>query len=132
VQVKRVGYVGLRTSDVEGMTRFLRDVLGLEAVSGDEAVTFQRLPTHERDLVEVYSETHSDPRLIPDEADFVIAFVVDDIREAMAEAQAAGLDLVNEPVWAAEAFDNPAFGEWAWFWVRAPDGRIYVLQQIPD
>jgi catechol 2,3-dioxygenase-like lactoylglutathione lyase family enzyme len=93
VQVKRVGYVGLRTSDVEGMTGFLRDVLGLEAVSGDEAVTFQRLPTHERDLVEVYSETYSDPRLIP---------------------------------------DNPAFGEWAWFWVRAPDGRIYVLQQIPD
>ena len=50
----------------------------------------------------------------------------------MAEVQAAGLTLVNEPVWAAEAFDNPAFGEWAWFWVRAPDGRIYVLQQIPD
>ena len=64
MQVKRVGYVGLRTNDVEGMTRFLRDVLGLEAVSGDETVTFQRLPTPERDLVEVevYSETYSRAR----------------------------------------------------------------------
>ena len=62
MQVKRVGYVGLRTNDVEGMTGFLRDVLGLEAVSGGDAVTFQRLPTHERDLVEVYSETYSRAR----------------------------------------------------------------------
>lgn len=132
MRVKRIGYVGIRTNDVEGMTSFLRDVLGLEAVGDDETVTFQRLPTHRRDLVEVYAQEHRDIRLIPDEADFVIAFVVDDIREAMTEVQAAGLELVNEPVWAAEAFDEPAFGEFAWFWVRAPDGRIYAIQQIPD
>lgn len=114
------------------MTSFLRDVLGLEAVGEDEAVTFQRLPTHRHDLVEVYAQEHRDSRLIPDEADFVIAFVVDDIRQAMTEVQAAGLELVNEPVWAAQAFDEPAYGEFAWFWVRAPDGRIYAIQQIPD
>jgi len=85
MRIKRVSYVGMRTSDVEGMTRFFRDVLGLEPVGEDETVTFQRLPTHRRDLVEVYSEKHHDLRLIPDEADFVVAFAVDDIREAMAE-----------------------------------------------
>ena len=53
MRVKRIGYVGIRTNDVEGMTSFLRDVLGLEAVGDDETVTFQRLPTHRRDLVEV-------------------------------------------------------------------------------
>ena len=127
-----MGYVGLRTHDVEGMTRFFRDVLGLEAAGEDETVTFQRLPTHRRDLVEVYAQEHRDVRMIPDDADFVIAFVVDDLREALAEIQAAGLEIVNEPVRAAEAFDAPAFGEFAWFWVRAPDGRIFAIQQVPD
>jgi catechol 2,3-dioxygenase-like lactoylglutathione lyase family enzyme len=132
VRVKRIGYVGLRTHDVDGMTRFFRDVLGLEAAGEDETVTFQRLPTHRRDLVEVYAQEHRDVRMIPDDADFVIAFVVDDLREALAEVQAAGLEIVNEPVRAAEAFNDPAFGEFAWFWVRAPDGRILAIQQVPD
>jgi len=132
VRVKRIGYVGLRTHDVDGMTRFFRDVLGLEAAGEDETVTFQRLPTHRRDLVEVFAQEHRDIRMIPDDADFVIAFVVDDLREALAEVQAAGLEIVNEPVRAAEAFDDPAFGEFAWFWVRAPDGRIFAIQQVPD
>src|SRR5713101_7702025 len=105
MRVKRIGYVGLRTHDVNGMTSFFRDVLGLEPAGEDETVTFQRLPTHRRDLVEVYAQEHRDIRMIPDDADFVIAFVVDDIREAMAEVQAAGLELVHEAVWAADAFD---------------------------
>ena len=132
MRVKRIGYIGTRTSDVEGMTWFLRSVLGLEAAGETETVTFQHLPTHRRDLVEVYAPEHRDIRLIPDDADFVIAFVVEDLREAMAEVRAAGLELVNEPVWAAEAFDDPAYGEFAWFWVRAPDGRVYAIQQVPD
>jgi catechol 2,3-dioxygenase-like lactoylglutathione lyase family enzyme len=132
MQVKRIGYIGTRTQDVDGMTRFFRDVLGLEAAGDGDTVTFQRLPTHQRDLVEVYAPEHSDIRLIPDEVDFVVAFVVDDLRAALAEVQAAGLELVNEPVWAAEAFGNPDFGDFAWFWVRAPDGRIYVIEQVPD
>ena len=132
MRVKRIGYVGLRTQAVDGMTSFLRDVLGLEPAGEDDTVTFQRLPSHRRDLVEVYTPEHRDRRMIPDDADFVIAFVVEDIREAMAEVEAAGLELVNEPVWAAEAFDNPGFGDFAWFWVRAPDGRVYAIEQVPD
>jgi len=131
MRVKRIGYIGLRTRDVQGMTRFFRDVLGLEPAGEDDTVTFQRLPTHRRDLVEVYAPEHSDIRMIPDEADFVVAFVVDDVRAALAEVQVAGLELVNEPVW-AEAFGDPGLGELAWFWVRAPDGRIYVIEQVPD
>ena len=95
-------------------------------------MTFQRLPTHRLDFVEVYSQEHDDVRMIPDGVDFTIAFVVDDIREAMAEVQAAGLELVNEPVWAAEAFDEPGLGDFAWFFVRAPDGRVYAIEQVPD
>jgi hypothetical protein len=35
-------------------------------------------------------------------------------------------------VWAAEAFGDPAYGEFAWFWVRAPDGRVFAFEQVPD
>lgn len=132
MKVRRVGYVGVRTDDVAGMTSFFRDVIGLEAAGEGETVTFQRLPTHRRDLVEVYAQEHRDARLIPDDADVVIAFVGEDLREAMAEVQAAGLELVGEPVWAAEAFGDPSLGEFAWFFVRAPDGRVFAIEQVPD
>jgi catechol 2,3-dioxygenase-like lactoylglutathione lyase family enzyme len=132
MQVKRIGYFGIRTDDVVGMTGFFRDLLGLEPAGQGDTVSFQRLPTHRRDLVEVYAHEHRDKRLIPDDADFVLGFVVDDIREAMAEVQAAGLELVGEPVWAAEAFDDPTLGEFAWFFVRAPDGRVFAIEQVPD
>lgn len=35
------GYVGLRTDDVDAMTSFFRDVIGLEAAGEGETVTFQ-------------------------------------------------------------------------------------------
>ena len=50
----------------------------------------------------------------------------------LAEVQAAGLERVGEPVWAAEAFDDPTLEGFAWFFVRAPDGRVYVIEQVPD
>jgi hypothetical protein len=34
----------MRTDDVEAMTSFFRDVIGLEAAGEGETVTFQRLP----------------------------------------------------------------------------------------
>ncbi len=132
MRVKRIGYVGLRTPDSEGMTHFFRDVLGLAPAGAGATVTYQHLPTHSMDLVEVYTTDHHDLRMIPDEADFVIGFVVDDLTAAMAEVEAAGLELVNDPVRAAEAFDQPAYGDFAWFWVRAPDGRIFAIEQAPD
>ena len=122
----------MRTDDVDAMTSFFRDVIGLEPAGAGETVTFQRLPTHRRDLVEVYAQDHRDARLIPDDADFVMGFVVDDIRAAVTEVQVAGLEIVGEPVWAAEAFDDPTLGEFAWFFVRAPDGRVFAIEQVPD
>jgi hypothetical protein len=132
MRVKRIGYLGVRTRDVAGMTAFFRELLGLEPSGGNDTVTFQRLPTDRLDVVEVYAQDHHDLQMIPDEVDFVVGFVVDDIREAITEAQAAGFELVNDPVWAAEAFGKPGYGDFAWFWVRAPDGRVYAFQQAGD
>jgi catechol 2,3-dioxygenase-like lactoylglutathione lyase family enzyme len=132
MRVLRLGYAGMRTDDVAGMTRFLRDVLGLEPAGGDEQVTFQRLPTHRLDFIEVYSREFRDSGMIPDEVEFMVAFVVDDIGEALAEVERAGLEVVGGPVWAAEAFDDPKLDGLAWFFVRAPDGRVYAIEQAPD
>jgi hypothetical protein len=92
-------------------------------------VTFTRLPTHRRDLVEVYSPEHDDERLIPNGVDFMVAFVVDDLEQALAEVRAAGVELVGEVVWAAQAFGDPAQDGFGWFFVRAPDGRVYAIVQ---
>jgi hypothetical protein len=44
----------------------------------------------------------------------------------------AGLELVGDLVRAAEAFENPAYGGFGWFFARAPDGRVYAFQQVAD
>jgi hypothetical protein len=44
---------------------------------------------------------------------------------------AAGLE-PGKPVWAAEAFGDPTLGKFAWFFVRAPDGRVFAIEQVPD
>ena len=80
----------------------------------------------------MHAQELRDAGLIPDAADVVIAFVVGDIREAMAEVRAAGLEIVGEFVWAAEAFGDPTLDEFAWFFVRAPDGRLFAIEQVPD
>ena len=28
--------------------------------------------------------------------------------------------------------DDAGFGEFAWFWVRARDRRVFAIQQVPD
>jgi catechol 2,3-dioxygenase-like lactoylglutathione lyase family enzyme len=132
VKVKRIGYLGVRTPHVEEMTSFFRDVLGLEGGGGDENATFTRLPTNRRDLLEVYSPTLRDERMIPNDVDFMVGFVVDDLEEALAEVKAAGLELVNDVIWAAEAFGDPSYEGFGWFFVRAPDGRVYAIEQMPD
>jgi catechol 2,3-dioxygenase-like lactoylglutathione lyase family enzyme len=129
VKVLRIGYLGVRTPHVEETTSFFRDVLGLEAVGEGETVTFTRLPTHRRDLLEVYSPEHDDERMIPNGVDFMVAFVVDDLERALAEVRAAGVELVGEVVWAAQAFGDPAHDGFGWFFVRAPDGRVYAIVQ---
>jgi catechol 2,3-dioxygenase-like lactoylglutathione lyase family enzyme len=132
MRVLRVGYVGVRTEHIDETTAFFRDVLGLEPAGQSETVTFSLLPTGPRDFVEIYSPDHDDERMIPNGVDFVIAFVVDDLDQALAEIEAAGLELVGDVVWAAEAFGNAAFEGFGWFFVRAPDGHVYVIEQVPD
>jgi catechol 2,3-dioxygenase-like lactoylglutathione lyase family enzyme len=131
VKVLRIGYLGVRTPHVEETTAFFRDVLGLEAAGESDTVTFSLLPTGQGDFAEVFSPDHDDERMIPNGVDSTIGFVVDDLEQALAEVRAAGLELVGDVVWAAQAFESPAYEGFGWFFVRAPDGRAYAIEQVP-
>ncbi len=121
MRVRRIGYLGVRTDKVPEMTAFFRDVLGLEAVGEQETMTFSRLPTGEFDFAEVFSAEHDDERLIRNDVDFQIAFIVDDIDEARRECEAADVELLGDVVRGKNI---------AWFFLRAPDGRTYVIEQV--
>ena len=59
----------------------------------------------------------------------LVAFAVDDIVDAREELAAAGVELVGDIVWAADLFASPNMEGFGWFFVRGPDGNIYVMQE---
>jgi len=131
--VRRVGYVGMRTEHLEAMTWFFREVLGLRQTMVGETFSILQLPTGSFDFAEVYSSGHHDERMIPDGVEGpVVAFVVDDLQTALTEVKEAGLEVVGDVVWAAEAFGQSDMDGVGWFFLRAPDGRVYVIEQSVD
>ena len=131
--VKRIGYVGMRTEHLERMTWFFRDVMGLREATVGETFSILNLPTGVFDFAEVYSPRHHDQRMIPDGVEGpVVAFVVENLELALREVKEAGLEVIGDVVWAAEAFGAPAMEGVGWFFLRAPDGRVYVIEQSVD
>ena len=129
----RVGFLGVRTDRVAETTAFFRDVVGLGAVATSENRTVTQLPTGKWDFVEVFDVDFKDDRMIRAEIDGVfVAIFVEDIAEARRDCLAADVEVLGETIWADKAFENPDYSGVAWFFVRAPDGNIYVFQQAPD
>ena len=133
MKVKRIGFIGTRTEHVDEMTAFFRDVLGLEERYTQADWTISQLPSGSFDLAEVYGSDLRDERLLPNDVSApMITFVVDDVVAARAEVEAAGIEILGDIVWAAQAFENPAYEGIAWIFVRAPDGHVYGIQQARD
>lgn len=132
MRVKRIGYLGFRSRDTEGMTRFFRELLGLEAAGQARGLTRQRFRSHQTDRVEVFAPGHRDPTLIPDGADFVVGFVVDDIREALADARAAGVEVLGESGSVSDLDGGRAVGGVPRFWVRTAEGRVFAFEEARD
>jgi len=132
VKALRVGFLGVRTERVAETTAFFRDVVGLASVATSETRTMTQLPTGKRDFVEVFDLDFSDDRMIRAEIDGVfVGIFVEDIEEARRDCLAAEVEILGETIWADRAFENPDYSGVAWFFVRAPDGNIYVFQQVP-
>ncbi len=131
MNVLRVGFVGTRTEGVESTTSFFRDVLGLDVVKDDPHWSIFQLPTGRFDFVEIYGSSFDDERLAPADVSSFVGFVVDDVESAHTEVTAAGHE-ATDVVWANEAFSSPSFQGYGWFFVSAPDGNVYVIQQAPE
>ena len=58
-----------------------------------------------------------------------MAVPVDDVVGARAELAAAEVELIGDLVWANELFDDSNMRGFGWFFFRAPDGNVYVMQQ---
>jgi catechol 2,3-dioxygenase-like lactoylglutathione lyase family enzyme len=130
VRIKRVSFLGVRTNEFVAMTAFVRDVLGLQPGHRDDGWAVFQMGSEDRDLVEVYRPGGYDERLLPALATGpTVAFAVDDLLAARTELECAGIEIVADIVWAAEAFDDPRLDGWGWLFFRAPDGNIYALQQ---
>ncbi|HYN75450.1 MAG TPA: hypothetical protein VEV13_04565, partial [Candidatus Limnocylindria bacterium] len=89
------------------------------------------LPSGARDLFEILGPEMTDERVAPAAFDsgVLVAFAVDDILGARAELAAANVDLIGDIVWAKDLTGDDDDHPWGWFFFRAPDGNVYVLQQ---
>ena len=131
MKVLRVSFVGTRTQNFDATQALFRDALGMEAAFSKPDWAGFTLPSGPRDLVEVFGPGMTDERVAPAgfESGVLIAFAVDDIASARAELAAARVELVGDIVWARDLTGGDQSNRWGWFFFRAPDGNIYVIQQ---
>jgi catechol 2,3-dioxygenase-like lactoylglutathione lyase family enzyme len=114
VRVKGLGWLGTRTEHYDEMVAFLRDVLQLRVSHEEPGFAAFELPNG--DLVEVFG---------PDDREHahfttgpVVGFTVDDLDNAKAEMEAAGIEFLGAPM---------SSGGYSWAHFRAPDGNVYEI-----
>ena len=114
MKVHGIAWVGTRTGRFEETVAFFRDVLGIPFVSDRPDFVFGQMP--DSSVMEVFGPSdrdHTDFTTGP-----VPEVLVDDLRAGLAELQAAGVEILGDPV-----VDGPD----GWVHFRAPDGNVYGL-----
>jgi catechol 2,3-dioxygenase-like lactoylglutathione lyase family enzyme len=131
MKVLRVSFAGTRTQHFDATQAMFRDLLGLEVAFSHPGWAGFTLPSVPRDLPEVFGPDMTDERVAPAafQTGVLIAFAVDDIVSARAELAAADVELVGDIVWARDLTGGDDGNSWGWFFFRAPDGNVYVIQQ---
>jgi catechol 2,3-dioxygenase-like lactoylglutathione lyase family enzyme len=125
MNVLRIGFLGTRTTNFQQTADFFQDILGLQAAWTKPDWTGFKLPTGENDFVEIFGPAQQNPNLYPDSATgIIVAFIVDDVLDAHAEIAATNIELLSEVIWVADGF--------GWFFLRAPDGNVYCIEQVPE
>ncbi len=131
MKVLRVSFVGIRTEQFDATQTMFRDLLGMEVAFSNPDWAGFNLPSGPLDFVEILGPSMTDERVAPAafERGVLVAFAVDDMLGARAELAAAGVELVGDVVWGRELTGGDDSDRWGWFFFRAPDGTIYVIQQ---
>ena len=114
MKVKGLVWLGLRTPQFEAMGTFFESVMGMQRIR-DEAETagFQMTDGTQMELYRPEEEFHAFFSPGP-----VVAFLVDDVAEARATMEAAGIEFIG-PIQRA--------GRQSWNHFRAPDGTIFEI-----
>lgn len=115
--VKGITWVGTRTKNIEGMTKFCIEQLGLKPVTLEPEKSIFALPNG--DLFEIMAPSVSlrQPEL-EELACPKADFLVDDVVAMRAEMEKMGVEFVG-PVYSSRKH--------SWTNFRAPDGHIYGL-----
>ena len=114
VKVEGLGWLGIRTEKFEETARFFREVMGLEETRRERDVVGFAFPDGaELEVWRPEDEFHSCFGTGP-----VVGLRVDDVEEARAEMEAAGVVFLG-PVQRSEVA--------AWSHFRGPDGNVYEI-----
>ena len=117
MNVKRLCWLGVGTSEYDRMVEFLRDVMGLQVELEREASTELSLPSEDR--VQVFAPGDPYYELFDRHARGPVAlFEVDDVHAAREELEEAGIEVLGS----IESDDV-----WEWTNFVAPDGNLYEL-----
>src|SRR5436309_299107 len=116
MNVRRICFLGTRTSNFEATAALFRDVLGLRAVHAEPGWSIFGLPSGRGDFVEVFGSDHQNASVFPIEVGegMVVAFAVDDVVAAREELAAANVEFIGGLVWANELFDDPTMEGFGW------------------
>ena len=115
MEIRRLGWLGIRTGRFEETVGFLETALGLRLELREPGRAMFLLPNG--DPIDVFDET--DERYTDFTTGPVVGFLVGDVASARAELEAAGAEWVG-PVQRGQGF--------AWAHFRGPDGNLYELQ----
>lgn len=114
MKVKGLVWLGLRTAQFEETVKLFRDVMGMETIRTEPEIAGFKLTNNTQ--VEIYrpeEDFHSFFTSGP-----VVAFLVDNVDEARAEMEAAGIEFIG-PIQRA--------GSTSWNHFKAPDGTVFEI-----
>jgi len=115
MRVLSLVWVGTRTDEYDSTVAFFRDTLGLPVDSTETDFTVLRVP--DGATVEVFGPRSEYNRHLTHP---VAGFRVEDLKSAVQELEAAGIEIVL-PIHGSE--------EHSWMHFRAPDGFVYELAE---
>lgn len=115
MKVKGLAWLGTRTRKFEATTRFFGETLGLDAEHEEPDFALFRLPDGSR--VEVFGPGDRDHEHFTTGP--VAGFLVDDVEEARAEMERAGITFIG-PVQHQDAYS-------VWSHFVGPDNNVYEI-----
>lgn len=114
MRVKALIWLGVKTPQFDAMTKLYKNVMGLELFR--QEATSSRFRLENGTEVHVYGPADEDHDFFGSGP--VVGFLVDDIEQARAEMEAAGVEFIGE-VQASETH--------SWNHFRGLDGNIYEI-----